>query len=124
MGAGGRGLGYFKENNFQGGVHVISKSKVGEYAENMLGKTLITKQTGAEGKPNNLLMLAEKVSISTEKYFAILMDRGSGGPIIIGSKTGGTSIEDIAAADPSAIIKQPVDIMDGISTDIASKMAS
>jgi len=122
--AGGRGLGYFKENNFQGGVHIVPKSKVSEVAEKMLGKTLITKQTGAEGKPNNTLLLAEKVSIVSEKYFAILMDRGSGGPLMIGSKTGGTSIEDIAAADPTAIIKVPVDIMDGMSSETAMKMAS
>merc|ERR1740122_441936 len=51
--AGGRGLGYFKENNFQGGAHIVNKSKVGEIAEKMLGKTLITKQTGEEGKPSN-----------------------------------------------------------------------
>jgi len=122
--AGGRGLGHFKENNFQGGVHIINKSKVAETAEKMLGKTLITKQTGAEGKPNNTLLLAEKVSIVDEKYFAILMDRGSGGPLIIGSKTGGTSIEDIAAADPSAIIKVPVDIMVGITEADSTKMAT
>jgi succinyl-CoA synthetase beta subunit len=121
--AGGRGLGYFKENNFQGGVHIVAKDKVAETAEKMLGKTLITKQTGEEGKPNNTLLLAEKVAIESEKYFAILMDRGSGGPLMIGSKTGGTSIEDIAEADPSAIIKQPVDIMDGISSEVATKMA-
>merc|ERR1740130_71813 len=121
--AGGRGLGYFKENNFQGGVHIVPKSKVGEIAEKMLNKTLITKQTGAEGKPNNTLMLAEKVSIDNEKYFAILNDRGSGGPIMIGSKVGGTSIEDIAAADPSAIIKVPVDIMEGCSQAKADSMA-
>jgi len=122
--AGGRGLGYFKENNFQGGVHIVPKAQVAEVAEKMLGKTLITKQTGAEGKPNNTLLLAEKVSIDSEKYFAILMDRGSGGPLMIGSKTGGTSIEDIAAADPSAIIKQPVDIVEGMTSEIATKMAT
>merc|ERR1712151_961929 len=122
--AGGRGLGYFKENNFQGGVHIIPKTKVAEVAEKMLGKTLITKQTGEEGKPNNTLLIAEKVSIVSEKYFAILMDRGSGGPLMIGSKTGGTSIEDIAAADPTAIIKMPVDIVTGISVEQASSMAS
>merc|ERR1719188_25170 len=121
--AGGRGLGYFKENNFQGGVHIVNKSKVGEIAEKMLGKTLITKQTGEEGKPNNTLMLAEKVSIAGEKYFAILNDRASGGPIMIGSKVGGTSIEDIAEADPTAIIKMPVDIMAGLSADQAKSMA-
>merc|ERR1712050_229780 len=81
------------------------------------------KQTGATGKPCNTVMLAEKFQISKEKYFAILMDRGSGGPIMIGSKTGGTSIEDIAAKDPSAIVKVPVDIIDGLSSSQASDMA-
>merc|ERR1712151_1163925 len=121
--AGGRGLGYFKENNFQGGVHIVAKDKVGEIADKMLGKTLITKQTGEEGKPNNTLMLAEKVSIAGEKYFAILNDRSSGGPIMIGSKVGGTSIEDIAEADPTAIIKMPVDIMEGLTAEKAKSMA-
>merc|ERR1712151_347934 len=121
--AGGRGLGYFKENNFQGGVQICAKDKVPEIADKMLGKTLITKQTGEEGKPNNTLMLAEKVGIAGEKYFAILNDRGSGGPIMIGSKVGGTSIEDIAEADPTAIIKMPVDIMEGLTADNAKSMA-
>jgi len=121
--AGGRGLGHFKENNFQGGVHIIPSAKVSEFADKMLGKTLVTKQTGATGKPCNTVMLCEKFQIKTEKYFAILMDRGSGGPIMIGSKTGGTSIEDIAAADPTAIVKMPVDIMDGISDQQAKDMA-
>jgi len=124
--AGGRGLGHFKENNFQGGVHIIKKDKAAEFAEKMLGKTLVTKQTGAAGKPCNVVMFAEKFQIKTEKYFAILMDRGSGGPIMIGSKTGGTSIEDIAEKDPSAIVKLPIDIMEGISSaqslDMAEKM--
>merc|ERR1711948_162782 len=73
---------------------------------------------------NNTLMLAEKVQIVGEKYFAILMDRGSGGPLLIGSKTGGTSIEDIAAADPTAIIKMPIDIVQGITTEEATSMAT
>merc|ERR1712048_180131 len=80
--------------------------------------------TGEEGKPNNTLLIAEKVKIESEKYFAILMDRGSGGPLMIGSKTGGTSIEDIAAADPTAIIKVPVDIMEGITKDATTSMVS
>lgn len=121
--AGGRGLGYFKENDFKGGVHIVNKSQVHDIADKMIGKTLITKQTGETGKPNNKVMLAEKFEIETEKYFAILMDRGSGGPVMIGSKTGGTSIEDIAEKDPSAIVKLPIDIMDGISTEQAKNMA-
>lgn len=123
--AGGRGLGHFKENGFQGGVHVTgSRAELKEKAEKMLGKTLITKQTGEAGKPNNFLMLAEKFTIKDEKYFAILMDRASGGPIMIGSKVGGTSIEDIAEADPTAIIKVPVDIMKGLSKDTALDMVT
>jgi len=122
--AGGRGLGHFKENKFQGGVHIIKKAQAQEFADKMLGKTLITKQTGAAGKPCNTVMFAEKFEIKTEKYFAILMDRGSGGPVMIGSKTGGTSIEDIAEKDPSAIVKVPVDIMEGISQAQALEMAT
>jgi succinyl-CoA synthetase beta subunit len=122
--AGGRGLGYFKENKFQGGVHIIPKGKVEETANKMLGMTLITKQTGETGKPNNTVLLAEKVKIVNEKYFAILMDRGSGGPLMIGSKVGGTSIEDIAEATPDAIIKMPVDIMEGMTPALAKKMAT
>lgn len=121
--AGGRGLGHFKENGFQGGVHIVPKGDVADIADKMLGKTLVTKQTGEVGKPNNTLLLAEKFQIANEKYFAILMDRGSGGPVMIGSKTGGTSIEDIAAKDPSAIVKLPIDIMDGISSQQAKQMA-
>jgi len=120
----GRGLGHFKENGFQGGVHVIKTADVKEVAGKMLGNSLVTKQSGAAGKPCNTLMLAEKFEIKTEKYFAILMDRGSGGPLMIGSKTGGTSIEDIAEKDPSAIIKVPVDIIAGCSEAMAKDMSN
>jgi len=104
-------------------VHIVPAAKIAEVADKMLGKTLVTKQTGAAGKPCSTVMLAEKFQIKTEKYFAILMDRGSGGPIMIGSKTGGTSIEDIAAKDPSAIVKVPVDIIQGLSSAQAMEMA-
>jgi succinyl-CoA synthetase beta subunit len=89
----------------------------------MFGKTLVTKQTGAEGKPVNALLLCEKFEIKSERYFAILMDREAGGPLLIGSAIGGTSIEDIAAEDPSAIIKMPIDIMKGMSEADARGMA-
>lgn len=121
--AGGRGLGYFKENSFQGGVQIVAKDKVAEIADKMLGKTLITKQTGAEGKPNNTLMLAEKVSIADEKYLSIMMNRETGGPLMIGCAEGGTSIEDVAAATPEKIIKIPVDIVSGITEEQSLQMA-
>lgn len=60
--AGGRGLGYFKENNFKGGVHVVkSGDEVASLIPNMLGKTLVTKQTGEKGVPCNSLFIVEKV---------------------------------------------------------------
>ena len=60
--AGGRGLGHFKENNFKGGVHVVqSGQEVLSLIPNMLGKTLVTKQTGEKGVPCNSLFIVEKV---------------------------------------------------------------
>jgi succinyl-CoA synthetase beta subunit len=59
---GGRGLGHFKENNFKGGVHVVtSEEQVKEIVPKMIGKTLVTKQTGANGLPCNALYIVEKV---------------------------------------------------------------
>ena len=59
---GGRGLGKFKENNFQGGVHVVSTTnEVKELIPKMIGKTLITKQTGEKGIKCNALYIVEKV---------------------------------------------------------------
>ena len=65
--AGGRGLGTFK-NGFQGGVHVIKTSQVEEYAGKMLGQTLVTKQSGPEGKPVDTLLLAKKMQLVNEMY--------------------------------------------------------
>ena len=80
--AGGRGLGTFT-NGFQGGVHVIDSAKTAEYAEKMIGETLVTKQSGAEGKPVNVVMVAEKMNLVNEMYFAILLDRAFGGPVVV-----------------------------------------
>ncbi len=60
---GGRGLGFFKENNFKGGVHVVkTPEEVKALIPNMLNKTLVTKQTGEKGLPCKTLYLVEKVS--------------------------------------------------------------
>jgi succinyl-CoA synthetase beta subunit len=107
--AGGRGLGTFT-NGFQGGVHVIKSNEVGTYADKMLGQTLVTKQSGPAGKEVNTLLLAKKMNLVAEKYFAILLDRTTMGPLIIACSEGGTSIEDLAEKYPEKIIKVPVDI--------------
>eukprot|EP00388_Colpodella_angusta_P016243 GDKJ01040245.1.p1 GENE.GDKJ01040245.1~~GDKJ01040245.1.p1 ORF type:complete len:442 (-),score=144.97 GDKJ01040245.1:995-2320(-) len=122
--AGGRGLGYFKENGFQGGVHVVtSAAQAQETAAKMLGNTLITKQTGEQGKPCKTVLIAERFYIRKEKYLAILMDRASGGPIMIGSSVGGMNIEDIAHNHPEAIVRLPVSLKDGLSDAQAKEFA-
>jgi len=112
--AGGRGLGTFT-NGLQGGVHIINTSEVKDYATKMLGGTLVTKQSGPGGKPVNTLLLAKKMALAKEFYFAIFMDRASGGPIIIACSEGGTSIEDLAESSPEKIVKLPIDITTGPS---------
>ncbi|KAK1744971.1 succinate-CoA ligase, beta subunit [Skeletonema marinoi] len=79
----------------------------------MLGGTLVTKQSGAAGKPVNTVLLAKKMDLAKEFYFAIFMDRASGGPLIIACSEGGTSIEDLAESSPEKIIKVPVNITIG-----------
>ncbi len=95
-------------------------------AAKMLGHKLITKQTGAGGRICNTVAIVDAVETKVEKYFAILMDRAYGGPVIVASAQGGVTIEDIAAANPSAIIKEAVDIKEGLrpgqAMHIAQKM--
>ena len=122
--AGGRGLGKF-DNGFQGGVHVGVKTpeQIRDIAAKMLGHTLITKQTGAAGRICNTVAVVDAVETKVEKYFAILMDRAYGGPVIVASAQGGVTIEDIAAANPAAIIKEAVDIKTGLRPGQAAEIA-
>jgi len=122
--AGGRGLGSF-ENGFKGGVHVGVKTpaEIKEMASKMIGYKLITKQTGAAGRICNAVAIVEAVQTKSEKYFAILMDRSFGGPVVVASATGGVTIEDIAAANPAAIIKEPINIKTGLAPGQAKAIA-
>eukprot|EP00919_Chromeraceae_sp_WS-2016_P010506 GHVR01024536.1.p1 GENE.GHVR01024536.1~~GHVR01024536.1.p1 ORF type:complete len:444 (+),score=103.55 GHVR01024536.1:23-1333(+) len=108
---GGRGLGYFKENDFEGGVHICSTPEaVKSTVRKMIGNTLVTKQTGEAGKPCNCVLIAERFYLRREKYFAIMLDRESLGPVLIGSQYGGMNIEDVAAKRPQSIVKMKVDV--------------
>lgn len=121
--AGGRGLGSFK-NGFKGGVHVCySPDRAADVADNMIGQYLVTKQTGDAGRLCSTALVTERLYLRREMYFAITYDRASSGAVIIASRVGGTSIEDIAAADPSAITKVPVSIKKGLTDDDATKCA-
>uniref|UniRef100_A0A7S3JTJ2 Succinate--CoA ligase [ADP-forming] subunit beta, mitochondrial n=1 Tax=Aureoumbra lagunensis TaxID=44058 RepID=A0A7S3JTJ2_9STRA len=119
--AGGRGLGRFT-NGFQGGVHVCKKEQVENIASNMIGETLVTKQTGPNGKPVSTLLIAKKMNLRREMYFGILLDRAYGGPVVIACSEGGTSIEDLAEENPDAIVKVPIDIMEGMTDTKATEI--
>lgn len=113
--AGGRGLGHFPSSGLQGGVHVVSTSDAPIIAQKMLGHSLVTKQTGDAGKPVHTVLVAEKLNIAREMYLAFAVDRASAAPLIIGSAEGGTSIEELAAREPSKIVKKHVDFEAGLS---------
>lgn len=85
--AGGRGLGKFT-SGLQGGVHICTAARAQELAKQMLGGTLVTKQTGPAGKPVNTLYVARKMKLKREMYFAILLDRKTAGPVMIGCRWG------------------------------------
>jgi succinyl-CoA synthetase beta subunit len=89
----------------------------------MIGQKLVTKQTGAAGKICNAVYICERKFIRREYYLAILMDRGTQGPIIVGSSQGGVDIETVAAESPEAILTLPVNIEEGLSRDAALAFA-
>ncbi|XP_047311007.1 succinate--CoA ligase [ADP-forming] subunit beta, mitochondrial-like [Impatiens glandulifera] len=119
--AGGRGLGTF-QNGLKGGVHIVKADQAEDIAGKMLGKILVTKQTGPQGKVVSKVYLCEKLSLVNEMYFAITLDRTSAGPIIIACRKGGTSIEDLAEKYPDMIVKVPIDVFKGITDEDAAKV--
>ncbi len=121
--AGGRGKGTFK-NGFQGGVHLCKTAdEARQLAEKMLGQTLVTHQTGPEGKVVNTLLVAEAVDIAREMYFAILLDRGSSAPVIIASTEGGMDIEAVAEKSPEKILREPIHPLLGLQAYQTRKIA-
>jgi succinyl-CoA synthetase beta subunit len=100
--AGGRGKG--------GGVKLAkSVEEAGEIAGKILGMTLITHQTGPEGRIVRRLLVEETLPIEKELYLGILVDRGEGKSVFMASAAGGMDIEQVAAERPEAILKQYID---------------
>ncbi len=105
--AGGRGMG--------GGVKVAkNKDEFQTYTHQILGMTLVTKQTGPEGKRVKKLLIEQGLNIAKELYLSILPDRGTAKMIIMASEAGGMDIEDVAEKTPEKIIKVMVDPNVGI----------
>jgi succinyl-CoA synthetase beta subunit len=106
--SGGRGKGIFT-NGFKGGVKLCATpAEARELANKMLGQTLVTHQTGPAGKVVQKVLVAESVDIAREIYFAILMDRATGTPVVVASTEGGVEIETVAEEHPEKIIREPV----------------
>ncbi len=115
--AGGRGKGKFKElgESAKGGVRLAhSIDEVREHAAEMLGKTLVTVQTGPQGKQVQRLYITDGVDIAKEYYLAILVDRETGRPAIVASTEGGMDIETVAHETPEKIRTMTIDPATGL----------
>jgi succinyl-CoA synthetase beta subunit len=117
--AGGRGKGTFKEHPDLRGVNVITdgleggpeaaEERVRDLAARMLGSTLVTVQTGPEGKVVNRLYLEQGIDIARELYLAILLDRSVSRNIVMASTEGGMEIEKVAEETPDKILREEID---------------
>src|SRR3569833_1841114 len=115
--AGGRGKGRFKElgESAKGGVRLAhSIDEVREHAQEMLGKTLVTVQTGPHGKEVQRLYIADGVDIEKEFYLALLVDRESGRIAVVASTEGGMEIEKVAHDTPERIRTITIDPATGL----------
>jgi succinyl-CoA synthetase beta subunit len=114
--AGGRGKG--------GGVKIAkSVEEASELAAKILGMTLVTHQTGPEGRLVRRLLIEETLPIAKELYLGILVDRGEGRPVFMASSAGGMEIEQVAEENPDAILKQYIDPGMGLEAFQARKIA-
>ena len=116
--AGGRGKG--------GGVKLArSAEECGQLAKAMLGMVLKTHQTGPEGRVVRRLLIEQGMDLegSREMYLAILVDRAAGRPVFMASSQGGVDIEEVAAKDPKAILKEHIDPAVGFQAFQARKLA-
>ena len=114
--AGGRGK--------AGGVKLVkTPNEVKEHVENMLGMTLVTHQTGPEGKVVNKVYVEEASSIIKEFYLSFVTDRKSEKNVIIASPEGGVDIEKVAEEEPEKLLTQPIDPVVGIQPFHVRKIA-
>jgi len=114
--AGGRGKG--------GGVKLAKSPQEAEkHAGDILGMTLVTPQTGSEGRLVKKVLIEEGMSIAKELYMGILVDRQTSRVLIMASEAGGMEIEEVAADTPEKIIKETVDPVIGVQPYLARKIA-
>ena len=123
--AGGRGAGHFTDNpEGKGGVRLCKTAdEVKTAAEAMMGKILVTKQTGAEGKEVQRLYVTDGVDIDKEYYCSVVLDRVTSQVTFMVSTEGGMDIEEVAEHSPEKIIHVGIDPATGIMPFHARKMA-
>jgi succinyl-CoA synthetase beta subunit len=126
--AGGRGKGKVQQTGSNGVVLAKSLDEVPEKAKNILGGTLVTHQTGPEGKKVNKVLIAQDVyypgdSEPKEYYLGILLDRATGSNVIMASTEGGMDIEEVAEKTPEKIVKEWIDPAIGLQPFQARKVA-
>ncbi|MFV1959142.1 MAG: ADP-forming succinate--CoA ligase subunit beta, partial [Planctomycetota bacterium] len=114
--AGGRGKG--------GGVQFVrSAAEAGAAAKDILSKPLVTKQTGPRGQRVRKLLVEEGLDIARQLYAAVVLDRRLESPVLMASAEGGVEIEEVAAHDPEAILRETVDGTRGLDAFRARRMA-
>ncbi len=131
--AGGRGKGTFVEHPDTRGVNVVTagiaggveaaEAEVRRLAEAMLGSTLVTIQTGPEGKTVNRLYIEQGIDIARELYLAVLLDRSRSRNIVMASTEGGMEIEKVAEETPEKILRAEIDPAFGLLGFQANEMA-
>ena len=116
--AGGRGSGFFKDKEAAGGGVTLAKNieDVEVNVKRMLNNTLVTKQTGIQGKEVTTVYIEEACEIANEFYLSMLVDRKLGGVTIICSTEGGMEIEEVAESTPEKIIHVNVDSYTGLKS--------
>ena len=114
--AGGRGKG--------GGVKLAkSADEAEQIAKQLIGMTLVTPQTGPEGRKVGRVLIEEGLQIDRELYLSIVIDRAAACPVVIASAAGGMDIEEVAASQPDRILREYVDPGTGIAPFQGRKLA-
>ncbi|MGB1014542.1 MAG: succinate--CoA ligase subunit beta, partial [Nannocystaceae bacterium] len=122
--AGGRGKGRFKEHPDLGGVKVVKGADAArDMAAQMLGSTLVTIQTGPEGKKVQRVLVEQGMDIKQELYLGLTLDRATGRNTVMASTEGGMDIEEVAAHTPEKILKEAIDPAVGLQGFQVRKLA-
>jgi succinyl-CoA synthetase beta subunit len=125
--AGGRGKGKFKEAaaGEKGGVRIAKAPEdVGLFAQQMLGNTLVTLQTGPTGRVVKRVYVEEGAEIAKELYLSALVDRETGRVAFVASEAGGMNIEEVAHDTPEKISNVSIDPMEGVTDADAAKVSA